>query len=304
MRPNIQTSMRINQDAPSPAAPGPAFLPDPVGIGLRGPHYRDILETRPPIGWLEVHPENYFGGGLHRHYLMQIREHYPLSFHAVGLSLGSAHGINPEHVRRIKELADIFAPFQISDHASWSASGNAHLNDLLPLPYTRESVAVLCRNINFVQDMLQQKILVENPSTYLNFAGNEMQEFEMMNELAKRTGCGILLDLNNIYVQAHNHGFDAFAYVAGIDVAPVGEFHLAGHSERPLAAGSLLIDTHNRPVKGDVWDLYAAAVQRFGAVPSLIEWDADLPPLSILLREADKARDIMQQRKVIPHAAE
>ncbi len=274
---------------------GSASLPDPVGIGLRGPHYHDIYDQKPAIGWLEVHPENYFGGGIHRHFLEKLRADYEISFHAVGISLGSAHGIDQNHLQKIKELIDIFSPFQLSDHASWSASGNAHLNDLLPLPYTHETLNLLCDNISRVQDFFKRSILVENPSTYMAYADNDMEEYDLMNALAAQTGCGILLDCNNIFVQAHNHGFDPFHYISNINAAAVGELHLAGHSERDLGARTILIDTHSKPVKQDVWDLYRHALEHLGHIPTLIEWDADIPPLQTLLDEADKARIIMQQ---------
>jgi uncharacterized protein (UPF0276 family) len=276
----------------------------PAGIGLRHAHYRDVAETKPDIGWLEVHPENYFGGGLNRHYLTKAREIYPLSFHAVGLSLGSAERVSRGHLQNIKDLIAIYEPFQVSDHASWSMSGNAHLNDLLPLPYTEETLAVLCRNINETQEFLARRILVENPSTYLAFRESTMSEWEFMNEAAQRTGCGILLDVNNIYVQSRNHGFDAREYLAGIEARHVGEMHLAGHSEREGADGAVvLIDTHDSLIRPEVWDLYAFAVERFGAVPVLIEWDQKLPPLATLIEEAKRAQDIILNREQ-RHAAE
>ena len=273
---------------------GPTALSDPIGIGLRGPHYRDIDEQKPDIGWLEVHPENYFGGGIHRHYLEKLRKNYEISFHSVGISLGSAHGLDENHLQRIKELIDVFEPFQVSDHASWSASGNAHLNDLLPLPYNQETLQTLCENINKTQDFFGRRMFVENPSTYMAFDENEMEEYELMNSLAEKTGCGILLDCNNIFVQSHNHGFDPFHYISNINPEFVGEMHLAGHSERDLGEETILIDTHSKPVKKDVWDLYAHAIQHLGEIPTLIEWDMDIPPLQTLLDEADKARNILQ----------
>lgn len=248
----------------------------------------------PALGWLEVHPENYFGGGVDRHYLSKLARHYPLSMHAVGLSLGSAHGIDEGHLFKIKELVDLFDPFLFSDHASWSASGNAHLNDLLPLPYTQESLQIFCANIDRVQDVLGRTILIENPSSYVAFQGNEMNEPAFLNEAARRTGCGVLLDLNNIYVQAHNHGIDARAYIDAIVPEAVGEMHLAGHSKRAVEGGVLLIDTHNSAVCDDVWDLYRHAVRRFGRVPTLIEWDQDFPKISVLLAEAARAEAILQ----------
>lgn len=272
-------------------------MKNPAGIGLRHAHYKDVIETKPSVGWLEVHPENYFGGGAHRHYLAKAREFYPLSLHAVGLSLGSTERVSRDHLRQIKELITIYEPFQVSDHASWSLSGNAHLNDLLPLPYNEETLAILCRNIDETQEFLGRGILVENPSTYLAFKGSTMTEWEFMNAAATRTGCGILLDVNNIYVQSRNHGFDAFEYIRGIEEESVGEMHLAGHTEKELADGStVLIDTHDSLVRSEVWELYRFAIERFGSVPTLIEWDQNFPPLSTLVAEADRAANIIKDR--------
>ena len=285
----------------------PASLPiEPVGIGLRYPHYQEVLDTEMNLGWLEVHPENYFGGGAHRHFLSKAREKYNLSLHAIGLSLGSDQPVSEEHLRQFKELIDMYQPFNVSDHASWSASGNAHLNDLLPLPYTAESVDKLARNVDRAQEVFGRKMLVENPSTYLAFEGNEMHEDAFMNSLAEKTGCGILLDLNNIYVQAHNHGYDAWSYVETIEARHVGEMHLAGHIEQDADGEVILIDTHSRPVKGDVWDLYTHAVKKIGVVPTLIEWDSDIPDLKTLVDEADKARAIIAKHggTEYAHAAE
>lgn len=284
----------ISSDSIKSLSYPPASKPiDPVGIGLRHPYYKEVTESSPNVGWLEVHPENYFGGGAHRHFLSKAREKYQLSLHAVGLSLGSSEPVNTEHLRQFKELIDMYQPFNVSDHASWSASGNAHLNDLLPLPYTQESLDALARNITRTQEFFGRTILVENPSTYVAFAENEMSEYAFMNRAAEMTGCGILLDINNIFVQSHNHGFDPFEYIDGIEAAKVGEMHLAGHIEQEAGDGIILIDTHSRPVKKDVWDLYEHAVRRLGSVPTLIEWDQDFPPLSKLVAEAAKARDIM-----------
>jgi uncharacterized protein (UPF0276 family) len=277
---------------------------NPAGIGLRHAHYQAVTETKPDIGWIEVHPENYFGGGIHRHYLSKAREIYPVSFHAVGLSLGSAACVSREHLQSIRDLISIYEPFQISDHASWSMSGNAHLNDLLPLPYTEETLSVLCRNVDEAQEFLGRRMLVENPSTYLAFRESTMSEWEFLNETARRTGCGILLDVNNIYVQSHNHGFDQYKYLAGIEKKYVGEIHLAGHMERDSkAGGTVLIDTHDSLVRPEVWDLYSYAVSRFGAVPTLIEWDQKLPELGVLVAESHRARDIIL-RSELRHAAE
>lgn len=278
----------------------------PVGIGLRHPYYKEVLEKEPPIGWLEVHPENFFGGGAPRHYLSEARKKYPLSLHAVGLSLGSDQPVSEKHLRAFKELIDEFQPFSVSDHASWSASGNAHLGDLLPLPYNQETLDALCRNIERTQKFFGRKILVENPSTYVAFANNEMTEYEFMNRAAQMTGCGLLLDINNIFVQAFNHGYDAFEFVDGIDAGAVGEMHLAGHIEKEAGERTILIDTHNRPVRGEVWDLYEHAVRRLGAIPTLIEWDQDFPGLDELLGEAAKAQAIIDkvEGERLAHAAE
>lgn len=272
---------------------------NPAGIGLRHAHYKEVIESRPAVGWLEVHPENFFGGGSHRYYLAKAREIYPVSFHAVGLSLGSVERVSRDHLARIKELIEIYEPFQVSDHAAWSMSGNAHLNDLLPLPYTEETLSVLCRNINETQDFLGRRILVENPSTYLSFSSNTMPEWEFMNEAARRTGCGILLDVNNIYVQSHNHDFDANAYLRGIEPEYVNELHLAGHTEMEMSdGGTVIIDTHDSLVRPEVWALYEYAIEMFGAVPTLIEWDQNFPPLQTLVAEADHAAAIMNKMEM------
>ena len=266
-----------------------------AGIGLRSPHYQALLETRPEVAWLEIHPENYFCGGVHLQRLEKIREHYPVSFHAVGLSLGSHEPVRKEHLSQLKQLVDRFDPVRISDHASWSASGNAHLNDLLPLPYNEESLSALCRNIDRVQNILGREILLENPSSYLTFNTSTMDEAEFMVAAAENTGCSLLLDINNIYVQAHNHHLNATDYIKSIPQHLVQEIHLAGHTTREFAAGKMLIDTHNQPVCDEVWQLFAAAIQRFGTTPTLIEWDKDLPALTVLVAEAQKAEGIIQQ---------
>lgn len=281
----------------------------PAGIGLRGRHYEAVLEQKPDIGWIEVHPENYFGGGRHRHYLTKARELYPLSFHAVGLSLGSDQPVDREHLRQFKELIDIYEPFQVSDHASWSASGNAHLQDLLPLPYTQETLDRLCANVEMTQDYFGREILVENPSSYLSFTIDEMPEYEFMNELSRRSGCHILLDVNNIFVQSVNHDFDPYHYIDNIDAEVVKELHLAGHTERTFDGGTLLVDTHNRPVRDEVWDLYEHTIKTIGSVPTLIEWDGDIPKLPVLVAESDKAQSVidrcaMPEAERMAHAAE
>lgn len=275
-----------------------------AGIGLRHVYYEDIARQPAVCGWLEVHPENYFGGGAPLHFLEGARQTYPLSFHAVGLSLGSARGVDRAHVLRIKSLAARFEPFLISDHASWSASGNAHLNDLLPLPYTDESLDRLVDNVSLTQDLLERRILIENPSTYLRYAVSEMEEWAWLNEAARRSGCGLLLDINNIYVQSCNHGLDPRLYIDSIEAQHVDEIHLAGHTERACEGGTLLVDTHNRPVRAEVWALYEYAISRLGPVPTLIEWDQDFPPLADLCAEARRAEAIMVPSARVADAAE
>jgi len=279
----------------------------PAGIGLRSSHYEAIVEQQPDIGWIEVHPENFFGGGLPRYHLSRARELYPLSLHAVGLSLGSDQPVSRSHLRQLKELIDIYEPFQVSDHASWSATGNAHLQDLLPLPYTAETLQRLCDNIEQVQTFINRTILVENPSTYVSFDIDEMTEYEFMNAIAEKTGCSILLDVNNIFVQSFNHNFDPYEYLDHINPAKVGEIHLAGHTERKFDDGMLLVDTHDRPVRPEVWDMYQYTITRLGDIPTLIEWDGDIPELEVLVAESDKAQLIIDSfipQEKMCHAAE
>ncbi|MDP1925195.1 MAG: DUF692 domain-containing protein [Thiobacillus sp.] len=267
-------------------------IPARAGIGLRAPHYRELLDTLPAVGWLEVHSENYFGeGGQPLHYLEQARSHYPLSLHGVGLSLGSTDELDRTHLSKLKRLAERFDPALVSEHLCWCSAGGRYLNDLLPLPYTEEALALVSRHIDEAQTFLGRRILVENVSSYLQFAHSTLPEWEFLTEAAARSGCGILLDVNNIYVSAVNHGFDADRYLEAIPVEAVGEIHLAGFDSN----GDCLIDTHGKPVADEVWALYRRAVRRFGRVPTLIEWDTDIPPLAILLDEARKADAILAE---------
>ncbi len=273
-------------------------IPADAGIGLRGEHYAAVDHERPAVGWLEVHTENYFGrGGIPHHYLSRLGAHYPLSFHGVGMSLGGATPLDPNHLARVRELVEQYRPGLVSEHLSWSSVGGLHSHDLLPCPLTRESLEGLCRNIDHAQTRLGRSILVENPSTYLAFRDDELAEPEFLNTLARRTGCGILLDVNNVHVCASNHGFDATAYLDAIDAEAVGEIHLAGHVVNTFDDGQLLVDSHNQPVCQAVWQLYRHAVSRTGAVPTLIEWDTDLPPLSVLVDHASEARGILERQR-------
>ncbi len=282
-----------------PANGGTHPAPARAGIGLRAPHYREVLSTRPAVGWLEVHSENFFGdGGQPLHYLEQVRAHYPLSLHGVGLSLGSTDELNREHLGKLKRLAEHIEPALVSEHLCWSSAGGRYLNDLLPLPYTEEALAVVSAHLRQAQDFLNRPILIENVSSYLQYSHSTIPEWEFVSQVAARSGCGILLDVNNIYVSAVNHGFDAEAYLESIPVAAVGEMHLAGFDSN----GDCLIDTHGKPVSDAVWALYRHAVRRFGRVPTLIEWDTDIPPLAVLLEEAHKADAILQEENHAPTA--
>jgi uncharacterized protein (UPF0276 family) len=277
-----------------------AFTRDPIpasaGIGLRGPHYREVADTVPPVGFLEVHSENYFGaGGVPHAYLERIRRDYPLSLHGVGLSLGSVDPLSSAHLHRLKALIDAYQPEFVSEHLSWGSFGGRYVNDLLPLPYTEETVDHLVQRIHEVQDTLERPIIVENVSCYLEFEHSRMSEWEFVTAVAENADCGILLDINNIYVNAHNHGFDATAFIDGIPGSRVGEIHLAGHTVKQHEQGTLIIDTHDHRVCPEVWDLYRLAVERFGAKPTLIEWDSDLPALGTLVDEANIANGIIEE---------
>lgn len=261
-------------------------LPARAGIGLRSPHVGEVLATRPPLPWLEIHPENYLGGGPAVSALLAIRRDYPLSVHAVGLSVGSAGGVDRRHLGRIKSLVDRLEPALVSEHLAWSQVGGAYLNHLLPLPYTEESLSVACRNVDEVQTVLGRRVLIENPSGYLRFESSTIPEAEFLAALARRTGCGLLCDLNNIYVTAENLGLDPSAYLAALPREAVGELHLAGHSANDADGRTVLIDDHGSPVSAAVWALYEQALDRFGPLPTLVEWDTDVPRLEVLLGEA------------------
>jgi uncharacterized protein (UPF0276 family) len=274
---------------------GPGSRPDArAGIGLRAPHVGELLATRPAVPWFEVHPENYMMGGATLASLETARRDYPVSFHGVGLSLGSAGKIDRRHLERLKTLADRIEPCLVSEHLSWSTSGGAYLNHLLPLPYTDETLAVVASHIHEVQESLGQSILIENPSSYLRFRHSTIPEPEFLAELARRTGCGLLCDVNNIYVTAWNLGLDAIAYLGALPTATVGEMHLAGHARNDADGQTILIDDHGSRVAPPVWTLYHEALLRFGPVPTLVEWDTDIPELPILLAEARTADGFLE----------
>jgi uncharacterized protein (UPF0276 family) len=275
---------------------GGAGGPGLVGVGLRAPHVAEIIATPPPVGWLEVHVENYLGGGPAPRALDAIRRAHPVSLHGVGLSLGSAEGLDRRHLERLVGLVRRIEPVLVSEHLSWSIAGGAFLNHLLPLPYTEESLAVLCRHVSQAQEALGRRLLIENPSSYLRFGHSPIPEPECLGELVRRTGCGLLCDVNNVFVTCHNLGQDPAAYLAALPSEAIGEIHLAGHSSNDVDGRIVLIDDHGSRVSPEVWELYGQAVRRFGARPTLIEWDTDIPELPVLLDEAARAERILERR--------
>jgi hypothetical protein len=261
-----------------------------VGIGLRFPHVAEIAATRPRLGFLEVHAENYMRETAALDRLLELRRDYPVSIHGVALSLGSAEDIDRIHLGRLKALIERLEPMLVSEHLAWSAIGGAYLNDLLPLPYTEETLEIFCRHVGEAQETLGRRLLIENPSSYLRFRHSTIPEAEFLSETARRTGCGVLCDVNNIYVSATNFRFDPIAYLDALPAQAIGEIHLAGHH----AAEDLdvLIDDHGSRVAQPVWELYGQALRRFVTVPTLIEWDTNIPALEILLEEARHAQEL------------
>jgi len=290
---------------PSPCARD--RIPPRGGVGLKAEHYRTILETLPDIGFFEVHAENYMGaGGPPHRYLSAIRERYPLSLHGVGLSIGADRPLDEDHLQRLKRLIERYRPGLFSEHLAWSSHDTGFLNDLLPVPYTTETLVRVADHIDQVQSTLGRQMLLENPSTYLAFAESTYSEIDFIAEVVRRTGCGLLLDINNVYVASTNQQWDPVAYIDAYPLAHVQEIHLAGYTREADDKGRpLLIDTHNRPVDEIVWDLYAHAVGLIGPVPTLIEWDAEVPAWPTLKQEADRAEAIMlaMQSEAVRYAA-
>jgi uncharacterized protein (UPF0276 family) len=266
-----------------------ALPPTAIGIGLRQPHYHKVFETKPELGFVEVHSENFFlDGGASMHALERARADYPVSLHGVGLSIGSADRLAEQHLAHLVRLAERIEPALVSEHLCWGAIDGLHFNDLLPLPLTREALALVAERVDRVQNALGRRILIENVSAYVEYRGSELTETAFLAELACRSGCGILFDVNNLYVNAKNFGFDAHARLAELPASAIDQIHLAGHTE----VDGCLIDTHGSRVCAEVWALYDTACKRFGPRPTLIEWDTDLPPLEILLDEVGRARSI------------
>ena len=273
----------------------PDAIPARAGVGLKPSHYQEILGTRPSVGFFEVHAENYMGavGPPHR-FLEAIRSHYPLSLHGVGLSIGGRNPLDEDHLLRLRKLIDRYQPGLFSEHLAWSSHETGYFNDLLPLPYTPQTLARVCEHIDRTQSALRCRMLLENPATYVTFAASTIPEVDFLAEVARRTGCGLLLDVNNVVVSATNHGFDAVAYLNAFPLSVVNEIHLAGHAEARDDLGQpMLIDAHGTPVCATVWQLYAAVLGRTGRQPTLIEWDNDVPAWHVLMREAESAEHLL-----------
>lgn len=277
-------------------------LPSQVGVGFKTQHFAAIRETRPDLGFFEVHAENFLGaGGAPHAMLTELRQDYALSIHGVGLSIGGAT-LDEEHLARVKALCDRYQPDSFSEHLAWSSHGNEYLNDLLPLPYTAETLARICEHVERVQEALGRRMLLENPATYVTFADSTIPETEFMAEIARRTGCGLLLDVNNVFVSCTNHQADPLAWLEAFPLDQVGEVHLGGHDEEELPSGQpLLIDAHGREVAEPVWALFAHVLDQAGPLPTLVEWDNDVPEWPVLKAEADRAVAMLEDRR--RHAA-
>lgn len=278
-------------------------LPDAPGIGFKPEHFETIRATRPDLGFFEIHAENYMGaGGVPHAQLTALRADYALSLHGVGLSIGGPGRLDSDHLTRLRALIDRYHPESFSEHLAWASHGEAYLNDLLPLPYTPQTLRIVCDHIDEVQERLGCTMLLENPATYVLFEQSTLPETDFLAEVVKRTGCGLLLDVNNVFVSASNHRFDPRAYLEAFPMQAVGEIHLAGHATEDLPSGPLLIDAHGCPVAEPVWTLYAEVIARTGPRPSLIEWDNDVPALPVLLAEAARAGDILTRTGALADA--
>jgi uncharacterized protein (UPF0276 family) len=264
-------------------------LPAHAGVGLRSLHIAEVMSTHPAVPWFEIHAENYMGGGPTVRMLERIRQDYPIAIHGVGLSLGSADGLDARHLTRLKRLVDRMEPVLVSEHLSWSITGGTYLNHLLPLAYTEETLEIMCRNVDQAQTALGRCLLVENPANYLRFAGASIPEPEFLTAVVRRTGCGLLCDVNNIYVTSQNLAYNPIAYLETVPVDIVGEMHLAGHAVNDADGQPILIDDHGAAVSEAVWELFILATARFGPVPTLIEWDTNIPAFAVLMAEARKA---------------
>ncbi len=270
--------------------PATDTLPCTAGIGLRATHYREVLESLPRLGWVEVHNENFFGGGAPLNTLLKVREHYPVSLHGVGMGLASSAPLDSAHLSALQRLCAVVQPAAVSEHLCWNTASGMVINDLLPFPYTHQALSHVANRVDQVQEKLGRQLLVENLSSYLSFAHSEMTEGEFLAELTSRSGCGILFDVENLYVNVRNLGVDAMAFIKAMPAEAVKEYHLAGYSIRE----GCLVDTHDHPVYPEVWQLYEQVLSHLGARPTLIEWDADIPELTVLMGEAAKAQQRME----------
>ncbi len=264
-------------------------MPARAGVGLRLPHIEEAVATRPSVGWLEIHPENFLANPHATELLQELAGRYPISVHTVGLSVGSVGGIDRAHLKRVRGLIDRIDPVLVSGHLAWSTHGAEYLNDLLPLPFDEETLQLVAEHLCEVQEGLGRPYLLENPSSYVGFAGSTMTEVQFLNELVDRTGCRLLCDVSNVHVSAHNMGYDAHAYIDGLPAEAIAELHLGGFALEDDAAtpgGTVLIDTHATEIASPAWDLYAHALDRFGLKPTLIEWDNDIPAFTTLLGQA------------------
>ncbi|CAL8970492.1 hypothetical protein RHODGE_RHODGE_03625 [Rhodoplanes serenus] len=276
--------------------PLPATLPADAGVGFKPQHLDDLLAGDAPIGFVEIHAENYMGAGGPPHAMLRmLRERFALSIHGVGLSIGASRPLDRDHLARLRTLCDRHPPQSFSEHLAWSSHGDVYYNDLLPAPYTAATLARVCEHVDAVQTALGREMLLENPSTYVLFETSTIPETEFLSEVARRTGCGLLLDVNNVFVSALNHGTDPRAYLAAFPLARVKEIHLGGHAETTDDTGApLLIDAHGTPVADPVWTLYAETIARTGPLPTLIEWDNDVPAWPVLAAEAARARAVLR----------
>ncbi|MDB6176607.1 DUF692 domain-containing protein [Paracoccus sp. Z330] len=271
-------------------------LPSSAGLGFKAQHFQAIRDTQPRLGFFEVHAENYLGdGGAPHAMLTALRRDYAISIHGVGLSIGGPT-LDKAHLARVRALCDRYDPDSFSEHLAWSSHGAEYLNDLLPLPYTAATLQQICDHVDQVQDALGRRLLLENPSTYVIFEQSEIPETEFMDQIAQRTGCGLLLDVNNVFVSCVNHRMDPLNYLNAFPLRHVGEIHLGGHDEEELPSGPLLIDAHGSEVADPVWALYAEVLDRAGPLPSLVEWDNDVPEWSVLLSEAQRAEALLSDR--------
>lgn len=273
-------------------------IPPRAGVGLKAQHYEEILRSRPDVGWFEIHAENYMGeGGPPHHFLEAIRDHYPISLHGVGLSIGADGPLDKDHLGRLKALNERYRPGLFSEHLAWSTHDGVYFSDLLPVPYNEETVGRVSDHIKEAQDTVGRRMLLENPSTYLAFADSTMSELRFLELVTEKTGCGLLLDINNVFVSATNQGYSPEAYIDGFPLEQVGELHLGGHAEdEDDQGGILLIDAHDRPIIDPVWSLYAYTIGKVGKLPTLIEWDANVPEWQALFDEALRAEQVLDQR--------